>query len=203
MDNLLFLGYEGLAALAPCALVFAAVQRHGRRSVSAGRLAAVALFALYVVGALHVTGAGTLYDALRFGLEWRPDRMNLIPFSQEIDAVGYALNVVLLMPLGALLPVLNGERCRLGGVLAHGFAFSLLIELSQLLNIRSTDVDDLILNTLGALLGYGLFRLFARATGWRPRGGAAWEPALYIAALFAGRFLLFDEFGLARLLYGF
>ena len=31
-----------------------------------------------------------------------------------------------------------------------GFGFSLLIELSQLLNNRRTDVDDLILNTRGS-----------------------------------------------------
>ena len=32
---------------------------------------------------------------------------------------------------------------------------------------------------------------------------AAGEPLLYIAAMFLGRFLLFDEFRLAKLLYGF
>ncbi|HBT95229.1 MAG TPA: hypothetical protein DEB24_03600 [Coriobacteriia bacterium] len=39
---------------------------------------------------------------------------------------------------------------------------SLLIELSQLLNNRLTDIDDLIINTVGALIGFLLCRIVVR-----------------------------------------
>ena len=39
-------------------------------------------------------------------------------------------------------------------------SFSLAIELSQLLNNRITDIDDLFTNTLGAMVGYLLYRAF-------------------------------------------
>ncbi len=40
-----------------------------------------------------------------------------------------------------------------------GITFSLIIELSQLFNGRITDIDDLLMNTLGALIGWVIFRL--------------------------------------------
>ena len=68
------------------------------------------------------------------------------------------------------------------------------------------DVDDLILNTLGALCGLLAFRLLHR----KKRNGESgaekdpdWGPAVWLAVLFLGRFLLFDELGAAGLLYGF
>lgn len=40
-----------------------------------------------------------------------------------------------------------------------GILFSLAIELNQLLNNRITDIDDLFTNTLGAIVGYVLYRV--------------------------------------------
>ena len=42
-----------------------------------------------------------------------------------------------------------------------GFCLSLMIELLQLLTYRATDINDLIANTLGTLLGYFVFRMLA------------------------------------------
>ena len=43
------------------------------------------------------------------------------------------------------------------------FELSLLLELLQLVfRVGSFDVDDLLLNTLGGMAGYGLYRLFVR-----------------------------------------
>lgn len=39
-----------------------------------------------------------------------------------------------------------------------GFFFSLAIELNQLLNNRITDIDDVFTNTLGAIIGYLLYK---------------------------------------------
>ena len=90
--------------------------------------------------------------------------------------------------------------------MAHPSGLSLTVELSQLLNRRRTDVDDLLLNTLGALLGLLLYRLYCRIRRLpapEPGPPAALAPALYIAVPFLCRFLLYNEWGLAKLLYGF
>lgn len=50
-----------------------------------------------------------------------------------------------------------------------GFLFSLLIEISQLLNFRASDVNDLILNTAGALGGFGIYQIGHRALGYIKR----------------------------------
>lgn len=71
-------------------------------------------------------------------------------------------NVMLTMPLGAFLCYLF--RCRWYNVLLIGLATTLLFETSQLTGLfglyehpyRLFDVDDLILNTLGAMLGFWL-----------------------------------------------
>ena len=45
----------------------------------------------------------------------------------------------------------------------YSFELSLLVELLQLVfRVGSFDVDDLLLNTLGGMAGYGLYRLFVR-----------------------------------------
>lgn len=71
----------------------------------------------------------------------------------------FVLNVALFVPLGAMVRVLARRGWVVAGVL--GFAMSLLIETTQLTGIwgvyecayRYFDVDDLIANTTGALLG--------------------------------------------------
>lgn len=76
-----------------------------------------------------------------------------------------ALNMLLFVPLGILLPLL-WRSCRLYKTVAIGFSLSLLIELSQLFNYRATDIDDLLMNTLGTLLGYLLYTLLLRRLSW-------------------------------------
>ena len=73
-------------------------------------------------------------------------------------------NFILLMPLGMLLPIISRKINSIKKVLILGFAVSLSIELLQFLgsslNIifaRVVDIDDIILNTLGAATGYIIY----------------------------------------------
>ncbi|UQZ36236.1 VanZ family protein [Paenibacillus sp. PK3_47] len=70
-------------------------------------------------------------------------------------------NIALFIPNGIFLVLLSGSKKITGiGVLFKAFGLSLTLECAQVLfSIGTFDVDDLILNTSGALLGYGLFRL--------------------------------------------
>lgn len=83
-------------------------------------------------------------------------------------------------------------------------ATSVAIEVSQLLNSRVTDVDDLLMNIIGALLGYGLLTLVSQTRKERSNEGPGIIlPTVMIVAAFLGRFLLYDEMGLAKLLFSF
>lgn len=76
-------------------------------------------------------------------------------------------NIILFIPLGFFLPILWKNRASLKKLLPIGFGVSLAIELTQLIislilgyGYKITDVDDLILNTLGFILGFGLYKAF-------------------------------------------
>lgn len=71
-------------------------------------------------------------------------------------------NIFMFLPLGFFLPTLWQGLRRLWRVLLLTAAIVTAVELIQMLTlVGSCDIDDLILNLLGAALGYGLFRLTA------------------------------------------
>jgi glycopeptide antibiotics resistance protein len=76
---------------------------------------------------------------------------------------GVAGNVALFVPLGFLLPLLAPWFDRHRRAVAAGLALSLAIELSQLAfpGVRRADVNDVLLNALGAALGFAAHRLAA------------------------------------------
>lgn len=94
--------------------------------------------------------------------------VNLIPFhsiggwishqSLRDFIVNNIGNVVLFIPFGFMLPLRSKKVNRLSKSLLIGMLFSIVIELVQLtMPNRWTDIDDVILNTLGAGIGYILF----------------------------------------------
>lgn len=94
--------------------------------------------------------------------------VNLIPFQDftSSNILGMVLNVVMLMPLGAFLPIYSSWFQKWYRTLAAGFGMSLLIEIIQLFTFRAIDVDDLLMNSLGTLLGYFVAKLlFKRQKG--------------------------------------
>jgi glycopeptide antibiotics resistance protein len=71
------------------------------------------------------------------------------------QAVG---NVLLLLPLGLVGPIAIPAMAGWWRVLLVALAASLAIEAAQLwIPNRSADVDDVLLNVLGALIGYAIF----------------------------------------------
>ena len=114
------------------------------------------LFVLYLCEMFDVVGI----PAIQY-IRWEPN-ISLIPFSDETGWLGVqrVLNAVMFAPFGFLLPVL-WCKCRKWKVtVLAGFLLSLTIEVLQMFCFRATDVDDLLMNTLGALLGYFLAWLF-------------------------------------------
>ena len=67
-------------------------------------------------------------------------------------------NIAMFIPLGIIWPAVFKKLNTHGKVIAAGVDASLAIEILQLpFYGRSTDIDDLILNSLGFLMGYGIY----------------------------------------------
>ena len=98
----------------------------------------------------------------------RTPKINAIPF-QNLFAydirrellMNFFGNVVLFIPSGVILPAVYAKLGKFWKTAAAGAGISLAVELLQLLFIeRTTDIDDLIFNTLGVILGYGIYAVF-------------------------------------------
>ena len=98
--------------------------------------------------------------------------VNLLDYKSRRDLLLNLLgNVLLFVPSGIILPILYRRLDRFGKVLAAGAGMSLCIELLQLpFAVRASDVDDLLLNSLGTALGYGIFAA-CRRIGRRKENG--------------------------------
>lgn len=98
---------------------------------------------------------------------------NLMPFSEirryivYYDAIGFkgfmlniVGNVVAFIPFGFCIPLLRISYRSFFNVLLDGVLFTVCIETVQLiLKVGSFDVDDMILNTLGAVIGYMCYKI--------------------------------------------
>mgnify|MGYP004691294179 FL=1 len=72
-------------------------------------------------------------------------------------------NVIGFLPFGAILPVLKRNMRCCWKVALLAFEFSAMVEVTQLITrVGCFDVDDIILNTVGGVLGYGMFALCNR-----------------------------------------
>jgi len=120
------------------------------------------LFYLYLMMVYIQTGmAGAFWWILmRPVIFW--DRIYLIPFTTSPDVVPYLFNVLMTMPLGFLLPFIWPGFWSLKRVALTAFFFSVGIEFIQLFSLRVTSTSDLIMNTLGAVMGYGIFCLWKK-----------------------------------------
>jgi len=120
-------------------------------------------FGFLLIAFLYLLSIATgILDPIGFSLDlFRPRAYNLIPFSQWLPKQ-FALNAILFVPLGFLLPlVFRFPKRRVAlKVFLISFGVSLFIELTQLFMMtRSFDVNDLLANTLGGIAGYGIYRL--------------------------------------------
>ena len=66
-------------------------------------------------------------------------------------------NAAMFIPGGIILPIVYRQLNSFGKTVAAGALISLCIEILQLpFPSRASDIDDLILNTLGTAVGYGI-----------------------------------------------
>jgi glycopeptide antibiotics resistance protein len=144
-----------LPVAAALTLYFVLLRALGKRP-GAGHAAGSFLFCFYLVGILTMTGV-----CLRGSFS---PRIVYIPFVDMIRGpVDTALNILLFVPMGVFLPLLYGGFDRLRRIALAGFLVSFSVEAAQMFGSGATDINDLITNTLGACLGYGLYKSLRRA----------------------------------------
>ena len=81
-------------------------------------------------------------------------------------------NILLFVPLGFFLPAVWKRAGSFWGTMTISFVITFGVEFFQYFIGRSSDIDDLITNLLGAVMGYFLFRLSARLLGKQKLWGA-------------------------------
>ena len=139
-------------------------------------LAAILLVYLCVVAALTVVPTHLSFIRIRNN---DSNHVNLVPLDYSFRCfrqdermhphlTGFCLrntlgNVALFMPLGILLPLVDTRFRSLKRVLLLVLCLSLTIETLQFAlrfvgNPRAVDIDDVLLNTLGACLGFLIYR---------------------------------------------
>src|SRR5215218_8135166 len=120
------------------------------------------------------------------GIDLRPNLASLTCSDATLPTVSRARgfcvrnargNVVLFIPLGILLPLV-WSRLRFWRALQIAIALSVSIELLQLLSrawgsYRTADINDVILNVVGASLGLGLVSLVRLLAGGRSAAARA------------------------------
>lgn len=115
------------------------------------------LFSLYLCGMFAVVGLPDI-RYVRFD-----PNFNFVPFQYMFsDFDNSFLNVLLFLPLGLCLPLFWIPYQKLHRTVLFGFGASLFIEVLQIFTYRASDVNDLITNTAGTLVGWILARLFLR-----------------------------------------
>lgn len=152
------------------------------------------IFILYIFLVLEITGIGSIWDIGRYGTIIRIEEINWIPFESE-GIMTYLLNVILFIPLGFLLPLIWQNYRHLLPTAVIGASFSFAIEIGQLFNRRQTDIDDLLMNTLGTIFGFGIWAIFYRVFHTEKKqslGLGPKEAITYISLSVASLFFLYN-----------
>ncbi|MDD6208251.1 MAG: VanZ family protein [Clostridiales bacterium] len=132
-------------------------------------------FGLYMIGLVYF-----LFISEELGRSGRVSSANLVPF-QEINRsvwllkhgllyhkwssiryfiVNFVLNIVAFMPFGFFLPIISSRQKNFFVLFVSASLFTVSIELIQLMfGVGIFDVDDMILNVSGGILGYILYWL--------------------------------------------
>lgn len=143
------------------------------------------LLAVYLSGVFAVVGLPDI-RYIRFDFNH-----NFVPFRYMFsDFRSSFLNVLLFVPLGFFLPLFWKIFKKLRWTLLFGLCASVLIELLQIFTFRATDINDLITNTFGTMLGWCLGRLLLKLVPGIVPGEKVQEVYVVCGVTFATMFFI-------------
>lgn len=167
-SSFITLGIIVVALIGVILLVYnliAKIRKHKKVSVPIGRLLLYAVFIIYIVVVIGAT-------MLRYRMYSTTGEMGEIYplFYSYKEAWNHfsarewrniILNIMMFVPFGFLLPLVSKKFQVFWKTYFAGFLFTFLIEMTQLLlNLGICELDDFMNNTVGAMIGYGFYRLF-------------------------------------------
>lgn len=143
------------------------------KKASAKKTILIVLFTIYLAEMLDIVGISDIQSWC-----WNPI-VNVIPFSDFYEkgflfqvVFQYVANIILFIPFGFLLPVIWKSFRRFHFTMIAGILASICIEINQLFSFRVTAVDDLLMNTLGTIIGYLVIAGFAKKS-WKKNDASA------------------------------
>lgn len=161
LSRFLGIGMDCLSSmlmLTPASLLILKVS--GRRLKSPHTILLL-VYLCVLAGIYSVTGLPDIKDC-GFDLTF-----NVIPMLDLFSSPAqYLLNILMFLPVGFLLPLLWDDYQDWKQVLGFCCFLTVFIEIAQVFTFRTTDIDDLITNLLGAGIGYLLIRLPAKKRNW-------------------------------------
>ncbi len=163
-------------------LVVAIVKIFRRDRSKFAQVRRIILFYTFISSICGVIAVTLLPIETLFIREFPTISINYIPFStissyfsstsdvgsiaHELTAWNFFGNIAIFLPFGFLSGMLFARCQKLHYLLIFSALFSLTIELAQLLEqvlnlviSRATDIDDIILNVLGATIGFAIYKL--------------------------------------------
>lgn len=128
------------------------------------RILCIVLFVLYILAIFYFLvfsdtfGRGQ-FEERRINLEPFLEIKRFIYYRQYFTMTSFVLNVagnvIGFMPFGFFITIVRNKKTNFVVALLYSFAFTLLIESVQYITkLGVFDIDDLMLNTLGGILGY-------------------------------------------------
>ena len=121
------------------------------------KTAAYIIFSLYLTAMCFLVGFPSV-TGIKIGWSY-----NFIPFYGMLnDITNSYLNVLLFIPLGIFVPCLWPEYRSMMKTVGLGLMTSLGIEILQIFTFRATDINDVITNVAGTMIGYLIGRLIIK-----------------------------------------
>jgi glycopeptide antibiotics resistance protein len=125
-------------------------------------LAIYVLIVLYFVLFSDRLGRTDTYETYRYNLNLFNEIHRFIRYRDQVSPGAFILNLLgnlfVLFPFGFLIPLWRMKKTGVVRIALYAFLFSLGIEILQLVTkVGVFDVDDLLLNILGAILGYNTY----------------------------------------------
>ena len=149
ISDILIRSISGYVFIVPILILYFLYLKKVGRKQTLLHIIVMFVFCYYLFGILTVTGIGFTKS-----MTFSPN-LSLTPFIGMITGpIDTMLNVILFVPMGLFLPLLYKKYNSIKAVAITGFMFSLSVEMVQMFGWGSSDINDLITNTIGACLGY-------------------------------------------------
>lgn len=134
------------------------------------RFCAIGLFMAYLVVLIRIVlfKQVALYN-LSAAIGSMKRTINIIPFKSVLDMINNNIsitrilenmlgNIAIFIPFGLLFPILQRDKSK--KIILYGLITSAFIEITQyVFALGSSDIDDLVFNTLGTFIGYMIYKI--------------------------------------------